>query len=172
MSYQTQDNHDYLDPDTSNKKLLCTFSVRVILVWLLTNIGLNATGLALSLDNPNATCYTDKSIGSLSSWLQLITIITLIDFGFYLLVILLCLIKDKIYAFVLGAPYFIFILFSSLFHLFMTIIGIIELSNQYPSCKNEVLSICIMVIIIVICNLISMCGLLKVEIIKNDYIKL
>ncbi len=173
MSYQKQDNHDYLDPDnlntlnTSNKKLAVTFSVYAVLIWLILNITLNAIGLAVSLDNPNVSCYANKAIASLSEWLQLITVITLIYFGFLLLVILLCLVIeiDNIYAFVLGAPYLIF-------YFIITIIGINELLYQYSSCKNEIQRICAMVIVIVICNMINI-GLLFWAIAKkNNYIQL
>ena len=171
MSYQKQD--DFLDSSNlsaSNKKSFCTFSSCVVLVWILANIGFNGAGFVLSLDYVNATCYSDKYIMSLSTWLTIVTLITLIDFGVLLVVILLYSLELNMYK-ISSARYFIFIVCSAIFYVIVNILGINELLYQYSSCKNEIPRICIVVILVIICDLINIVGLLIVEAITNNYLQ-
>lgn len=120
--------------------------VSCYIIILLFIFSFNLTGLILGVTHNNATCYENKNIISLSDWLISTTSIATLSQICQL--IFLYVINNT-----LKMPLAIFIVLSSVFSFIMAIIGIIELGYQYPTCKSEVLSIGVMIIIILIINL-------------------
>jgi len=163
---------------SSDSVCIGSCSVCCIVTTLLMIFAFNTTGLVIGLAQPNATCYENQNIMSLSHWLVLVTSISMASGGSLILLILLGLCSmatNNIFAVLSSIPLVIFLVFSGLFSFIMNIIGIIELSYQFPSCKNEAHSICVMVIIIVVINTMSIynsCCVNKLYKKKTDYVEL
>jgi hypothetical protein len=116
-------------------------------------LAFDAVGLHLGVKYQNATCYSEQAIMSLSTWL--IMVCTLAIFMF-LLAFCMYVFSLKNYCFACSGLTLIAILYLTSF--VMYIIGIIELAYQFPGCKNEVKSVCIMTIIILIVNIMAKIG--------------
>jgi len=131
----------------------------LVICVLLISLSLNGTALHVGLTYNNATCYENKFIMSLSSWLIATTSVAITGasiLGIYAFIQLFCG-NEKIMAY--GCiTITIWVVISGLYCFIMNIIGIIELSYQFNACHNEVKYVAVMVIIIIVINTMSFLG--------------
>jgi hypothetical protein len=145
---------------------------------LLIPLSFNAVGLQIGQTYQNATCYNEKNIISLSSWLILVTLMALISGSIIILLILLSIlffVNGNRFLLLLSIPCIIFIGSAWLFSFVMNIIGIVELTYQFPTCKHEVPAVCTTIIVIIVVNTMTLvgggCGM-KINNTRIDYIEL
>lgn len=120
-----------------------------IIVFIIISMIFNAAGLYIGLTNQDAICYANENIISLSSWLILENSVGLFS-GFLILIMLIVSMCGK-YQTIYGIIFVCII--SGMFFFSMTIIGIIELVYQYPTCSHEVSIVCGMIIASIVLNL-------------------
>ncbi len=134
------------------KACILTFVIGLLLIQLATN----AIGLHIGVTYNNATCYEDKFVMSLSSWLTITTSVAITGTSLMIIFSLIQFFcgneKTILYGCISFAVYSVIV---SLFYSIMTIIGIIELSFQFAPCHTEVKYVTVMTIIIVVVNLLS-----------------
>lgn len=154
-----------------------TCSVCCIMISLSFVFAFNITGLVIGLSHQNATCYENQNLMSLSFWLELVTSVSMASIGLILLAALcgVCgMVTKNAIVLLSSIPVIILIGFTSLFSFIMNIIGIVELVYQFPSCKNEVQPVCIMVIIIIVVNTLNIYNsrtTFQLDVKKDDYIE-
>lgn len=120
----------------------------------------NIAGLCVGAVNQNATCYEHKNIITLSSWLILKDSVAVVIVLMFImsLVIAPCGEIGRMCS-VCGIVGTVLLWWASgIFYFIMTIIGIVELTYQYPTCNTEVSSVCTMVIISIVISLIAICS--------------
>lgn len=123
----------------------------VCLTFILLILGnaLNITSIVLGAVHNNATCYEDKYALSLSDWLLLENSIAIFAWIIYLTFIAITCLG----CYRLMIIWLIIIVLLYVYYVVMTVFGIIELIAQFTTCKTEVPSICILVIINIILQL-------------------
>lgn len=126
------------------------FRICCITVIILLYSSLNVAGLFVGAINQNATCYQDKFNISLAQWLILENSVAIVCAFLYLILLVLFSLGYYESMFAL----FIVIISSGFFFFVMLILGIIELTYQFPSCKSEVGLVCGMVILSIVLSLI------------------
>jgi hypothetical protein len=128
----------------------------IAIIWLLVMYGItmifNVTGLIVGVQHANATCYEEKLQISLSNWLIIACSFMIVTHFIKAILSIITIIFVNTYAIFI---YFIVTVISSCFSLAMLIIAIVELQQQYPTCSKQVGSVCIMVIICVVLNLLN-----------------
>lgn len=165
--YDLDDMDDFDDPFIIRKNCIIPDGFYlVIFVWsvfMMTNI----SGLVVGAVHNNHTCYENKLIISLSTWLISMTSITILfDIGFIILYVMsmFVLIRETncfIYTMYIFKLYIgLFVIYS----LMMIFIGSIELICQYESCFLEIKYSCIMAILIMSVNFFGMCISCKIKI--------
>ena len=132
-------------------------AVSCLSIVLLTCIAVDISGLAIGLSYSNATCYANQVIMPLSSWLIGVCSVGIAIgcISFIIMILASCKLFandtiDGLMVVIRSMPGIVFLGFAMAFKLIMNIIGMIELSYQFPSCKNEVYSVCAIMVIIII----------------------
>lgn len=155
MSYQ-----EIPDPGFSqSKQNVCVWCCMLVITSII--VIFDIVGLAIGKTFPNATCYVNQNTMSLSLWLVVVCSAAIIVIGLIILVSIfaLCgLFTHSLGKVLAKVPCVIFLGCVSAFNCIMNIIGMIELWHQFPSCSNEVTSVSIMSIIIVIFNILFWLG--------------
>ena len=133
--------------DNANKDIASSFLILHVFAFLV-GIAINLPAIYIGAVNQNATCYDNAHMISLSTWLILggsvALILTCLRFVFFL--------GNRIEMILFG--YVLVSIVSGLIFLVMTIIGIIELTFQYPSCHVEVQGVCNFAIAVVVLNIL------------------
>ena len=157
MSYQTFYSEDapletYYKPYLSRCNLVTLFVISVIAFVF------NIMGLVVGIQNQYVPCYENKNIMSLSLWLILACSVAIISS--VLISIMVCVMgcypnKNDVHVISSNIPFIIWMFCAGLYGVAMTIIGIIELTYQYESCKYDVQFVCVMIISAVTINCIG-----------------
>lgn len=137
-----------------------------IFMFTLISISLNFSALGIGVSYSNNTCYQNKKIISLSNWLILLSVCFLVyqlSYMFFLTTTLYCrnIIPNFNEFYECNAGIIIMMKITiTVMNLVMFIIGIIELTHQYPSCHNVVHPVTSMAIVITIINAIHYANML------------
>lgn len=161
-SYSTfSQNYEEDTPKFSNIYMTGFFSCMFIFTLMI--IAFNGAALYFSLLNNEAVCYENKYTMSLSLWLIIGTSVCITYQSISLIYLTVRYLNSDINLFKINfldiSIFFIYKLLSSIFIFIMLILGIIELTFQYDSCKIEVYTITTMTIIIIIINCLNFVNL-------------
>lgn len=150
---------DFLEQqnDRSRNMMACGwFMCCGFILLLILNI-INITGIIIGVTSDSSSeCYQNKYTISLANYLIVNSSVCLAFCVLFVIIVLLIIfgmINDNKYALLSSVPAVIMLLTFALYCLIMTIIGIIELSYQFPSCKVEQPGASAMTIVVVIMNL-------------------
>lgn len=165
--YDLDDIDDFDDPFIVRKNCIMPDGFYLIIfiwsVFMVTNV----SGLVVGTVYNNITCYENKLLMPLGTWLISITSVTILfNIGFIILYVIsmFVLIRETncfiytMYTFKLYVG--IFIIYS----LMMIFIGGLELICQFESCFLEIMNVCIVAILILIINFAGMCISCKINI--------
>ena len=158
--YGTIHRNDFRDSIKNKNGALIGYVSCIGIVILLSCVSFNIGGLYVGSIHQNASCYENKNMMSLATWLISVNTVAIIS-GFIVAMAFIFMMcghdsnsRGIVFVFLgvglcIGTAVYFFI---------MVIIGIIELSYQFPSCKNEVGVVCGMVIASIVINLLTMCS--------------
>jgi len=162
-SYSTFPENNYEEDHQKFLNNTITGCFSCIFIFTLIIIAFNSTALYLAISNNEAVCYENKYIMSLSLWLIIGTSVCIIYQSTSLIYLTVKYLNSSLNLFKINflefSVFLIYKLLSSIFIFIMLILGIMELTFQYESCKIEVNSITTMTIIIVIINCLNFVSL-------------
>lgn len=154
---------DYHKPDRQkmSANMFCYYFISTLIV-----IALNSTGLYIGVDYKNATCYENQKIISLSSWLIISTSCFLVYQIYYIILLTIalygCEIPNYKEFYICNVSLLVFMIIGiSVFKIVMFIIGIIELTHQYPTCYVEVYPVTTMSIVFTVINALYYASMLR-----------
>jgi hypothetical protein len=161
-SYSTfPKNYEEDIPKFSNNYMTGFFSCMFIFTLMI--IAFNSAALYFALLNNEAVCYENKYTMSLSLWLIIGTSVCITYQSISLIYLTMRYLNSDINLFNINfldiSLFFIYKLLSSIFIFIMLILGIIELTFQYDSCKKEVYPVTTMTIIIIVINCLNFVSL-------------
>lgn len=137
---------------------VCVFVLGILVSFLIVFLfGFDVAGLSLAIVNNNTTCYDDRIGISLSVWLIVVNSASIMFVIFMVVSSILMCVMDLDYKYIKKFYELSAMVFIAL-HFFANIYGIIGLAEQFDRCKEDILVVCVMVIITMVAKTVICIG--------------
>lgn len=131
---------------------ICNYCI--IMVFLVGAFIFNVVNVGIGMSYPNATCYETQNLVSLSTWIQVINLVTLFCVLVTFIAFVLTINRKHAFNCWTALPYVGMISMPLIASICLNIIGIIEIGHQYYFCVKEVPKVAALSIATVIVNII------------------